>query len=178
MHICHSNGASLWSLIKRGGVSSHFHMSHTVPLPAVDGPLHHETNTSRHANYSVHSQGLKFSQENSYPHLGHDLSPHLISCPAWHCFGFAVFDDTFWAVQNIYLIFNFFSLFHIFVFYPVKNIQYFLRFFSILTKYCIILLKSFYSFHSFKILSDYIFTIKIILRFDRFRSPSHYLIML
>ena len=44
---------SLWPLLKGGEVSSHFHMSATVPSPDMSSPLYHVASMSYQANYSV-----------------------------------------------------------------------------------------------------------------------------
>ena len=117
----------------------------------MGGPLCHVTTRSHYASRSVHSQDLK--KITSAP--GSWLTPLSdLICPACHCFGFAVFNDTFSTIQNIYLTFSAQPK-------NKKNI--------FLTTYYIILLKSMYSFYSSKILTDYFSTIKIILRFLSFQ---------
>ena len=81
------------------------------PFPAVDSPLSHLTITLRHTSHTDNSKNLKFSQKQIHFCTWFAINPLSdLICPVCHCLGFAVCNDTFSTIQNIYLTFPLFSL--------------------------------------------------------------------
>ena len=113
IHACLSptSTMTLWPLLKWGKISSHFHISATVPSPHSGQPsLSYDQHVMSRKSYCPFSKFEIFPKKSDIcTWVTIDLLSDLI-CSACHCFVFAAFNDTFGTIQNIYLTFSLFCL--------------------------------------------------------------------